>query len=68
MALKEASVEKFIVDGRLQKEPKSIANNLLSHMLQALDFLAHNEIVHRDVKLANILYTRLAIQKIPQKI
>lgn len=58
MALKEGSVEKLIVDGRLQKEPKSIANNLLSHMLQALDFLAHNEIVHRDVKPANILYTR----------
>lgn len=57
MALKEGSVEKIIVDGRLQEEPKPIAN-LLSHMLQALDFLAHNEILHRDVKPANILYTR----------
>lgn len=27
-------------------------------MLQALDFLAHNEIIHGDVKPANILHTR----------
>lgn len=58
MDLKEGSVEKLIGDGRLQTEPKLIASNLLSHMLQALDFLAYNDIVHRDVKPANILYTR----------
>lgn len=59
MAPKEGSVEKLIEDGRLQKEPKSIANNLFFDMLQALDFLAHNEIVHKDIKPALCPNTKL---------
>ncbi|PHH90347.1 hypothetical protein CDD83_3909 [Cordyceps sp. RAO-2017] len=34
----------------------NLGNALLSHMLQALDFLAVQDIVHRDVKPVNILY------------
>lgn len=35
---------------------KGTANSLLSQMLQALDYLSHFGIIHRDVKPANILH------------
>lgn len=38
---------------------ESIAHTALSHTLQAIDFLAANKFVHRDVKPDNILYSRI---------
>lgn len=58
MALKEGSVGDLICADLFMRHPES-ADPLLHQMLQALDYLAHNSIVHRDVKPPNILYTSL---------
>ena len=54
MGLKEGTLESMVesADGL----PTSVADSLFPQMLQALDCLAYNGIVHRDVKPENILY------------
>ncbi|KAF1962523.1 calcium/calmodulin-dependent protein kinase [Byssothecium circinans] len=56
--LKEGNIEDIIKKDVFIRDRDS-ATSLLRHMLQALDYLAFNGIVHRDVKPANILYTSL---------
>lgn len=56
MELKAGSVHDLISQGVFVNQP-ALAIQLVHQMLQALDYLAHNGIVHRDVKPANILYT-----------
>ena len=41
-----------------EQQVQSIAMLVFEQMLRALDFLAYNNIIHRDVKPDNILYTR----------
>ncbi|MCJ1347179.1 hypothetical protein MMC31_005400 [Peltigera leucophlebia] len=57
LRLKEGSVNELIENGFFHNENKKIADDLLFQMLQALDFLASKEIIHRNLKPANILYT-----------
>ncbi|KAH8727584.1 kinase-like domain-containing protein [Phaeosphaeriaceae sp. PMI808] len=54
MGLKEGTLESIVESG--DGLPASVANSLFPQMLQALDCLAYNGIVHRDVKPENILY------------
>ncbi|OCK99672.1 kinase-like protein [Cenococcum geophilum 1.58] len=56
--LKEGSVQDLINKGLFIRDPSSV-DSLLHQMLQALDYLAYNGMVHRDVKPENILYTSL---------
>lgn len=35
-----------------------LSNDVLEHMLRALDYLAHENLIHRDVKPDNILYSK----------
>ena len=55
MGLKEGDLRNLIVP---QNHPslQELARDVLYHVLQALDFLAGQDLVHRDVKPANILY------------
>jgi serine/threonine protein kinase len=54
MGLKEGTLESLVESG---PAPSTfIAGLVFGHMLQALDFLAYNDIIHRDVKPENILY------------
>ncbi|KAK5080222.1 hypothetical protein LTR05_008735 [Lithohypha guttulata] len=53
MGLKEGTLEALIEDGDCQ----DVAELVFHQMLQALDCLSLNDIVHRDVKPENILYT-----------
>ena len=52
MGLKEGILESLIENGSCPH----IADSVFQQMLQALDCLAWNGIVHRDVKPENILY------------
>jgi serine/threonine protein kinase len=54
MGLKEGSLESLIDSGGVV--PESVANTVFFHILQAIDCLANEGIIHRDVKPANILY------------
>ena len=54
MGLKEGTLESM-VESRVGL-PTSVADFVFPQMLQALDCLAYNGIVHRDVKPENILY------------
>lgn len=57
MGLRDGNLEALISNGVFTKQPSSLPNTVLRQMLQALDCLAHNGILHRDVKPDNILYT-----------
>ncbi|KAL8993940.1 MAG: hypothetical protein Q9188_007201 [Gyalolechia gomerana] len=63
MGLKEGSLETLIQDNMFQENHSHIANALFPQMLQALDCLAHGNILHRDIKPDNILYTSLPNSK-----
>ncbi|KAI1109832.1 kinase-like domain-containing protein [Nemania sp. NC0429] len=54
MGLKTGTVESLVESGA---DTKNVAVDLLPQMLKALDCLACQGIVHRDVKPENILYT-----------
>ncbi|KZN83774.1 Serine/threonine-protein kinase DCLK2 [Penicillium chrysogenum] len=57
MGLKDGTLESLVKGG--VPDVESIAKRAFYQMLQALDCLAANGIVHRDVKPENILYTVL---------
>ncbi|KAL8939734.1 MAG: hypothetical protein Q9211_002604 [Gyalolechia sp. 1 TL-2023] len=52
MGLKEGTLESLIESG----SGLSVAESVFHQMLQALDYLSLNDIVHRDVNPENILY------------
>jgi len=54
MGLKEGTLESLVESGG--GLPTPVADSVFPQMLQALDCLAYNGIVHRDVKPENILY------------
>lgn len=58
MELKSGNVQSLARDGFFTGMADS-SNALLHQMLQALDYLANHEIIHRDVRPENILYTLL---------
>ena len=54
MGLKEGTLESMIANGPAGLD---LVDRVALHMLQALDYLANKDIIHRDVKPENILYT-----------
>lgn len=58
MGLKDGTLESLVLRGEFPSI-NSLAKSAFHQMLQALDCLAVNGIVHRDVKPENILYTAL---------
>lgn len=54
MGLKEGTVDSLLKSGA---EEVAVAESVFPQMLQALDFIAWNGIIHPDVKPENILYT-----------
>ncbi|CAG9983576.1 unnamed protein product [Clonostachys byssicola] len=55
MEHKTGNVEQLIRQNMFVKKP-ALVETLLHEMLQALDYLSYNGIIHRDVKPANILF------------
>lgn len=55
MGLKDGTLTKLVNDGCTGSIPE-LATTVFNHMLQALDYLAVEGLVHRDVKPDNILY------------
>ncbi|KAG5998415.1 hypothetical protein E4U43_002415 [Claviceps pusilla] len=55
MGLKEGSLKSLMIG--TGADVPTVANLILEQMLEALDFIAFNGIIHRDVKPENILYT-----------
>jgi serine/threonine protein kinase len=53
MGLKEGTLESLVESGA---DASAVANFVFLQMLRALDCIAWKGIVHRDVKLENILY------------
>ncbi|KAM5347193.1 hypothetical protein ACJ41O_010198 [Fusarium nematophilum] len=58
LEFKDGTVENLIDAHVFEKTPK-VCDRLLKEMLHALEYLDSKGIIHRDVKPANILYTRL---------
>lgn len=59
IGLKDGSLESLVRTFHTNESSTiELAQTAVHHMLQALDFLAHNNIIHRDAKPANILYTK----------
>ncbi|KAG6015422.1 hypothetical protein E4U43_005355 [Claviceps pusilla] len=58
MRLKDGSVESLMLGQKDFKVVKDLVSVIFFQMLQALDFMAFHEFIHRDVKPANILYLR----------
>jgi serine/threonine protein kinase len=54
MGLKEGTLESLVESGSVLPTP--VADSVFPQILKALDCLAYNGIVHRDVKPENILY------------
>ncbi|KAF2966561.1 hypothetical protein GQX73_g6997 [Xylaria multiplex] len=57
MGLKEGTLTSF-VERELPLPRLGLSDIVFNHMLQAIDFLATRNIVHRDIKPDNILYVR----------
>jgi serine/threonine protein kinase len=57
MGLKDGTLESLVLSG-CPTPVRDLANTVLHHMLQAIDFLSVHSIVHRDLKPENILYLR----------
>ncbi|KAI1908856.1 hypothetical protein LOZ12_005098 [Ophidiomyces ophidiicola] len=57
-ALKDGNLDGLISQNVFQSNTsiEIVTDALLPQMLQALDYLAYNSLIHRDVKPANILY------------
>ena len=58
LELQEGSIEKLIQQDLFRRRD-GLPSSLLHQMLQAIDYLASRNMVHRDVKPSNILYTPL---------
>ncbi|KAJ5092084.1 kinase-like protein [Penicillium alfredii] len=59
MGLKNRTWRSLVASGTISSIP-NLAHCVFHRMLQALDFLAANEIIHRDVKPENIRFTSLS--------
>ena len=59
MSLKEGNLDALTASGLIKKDISCLSDTLFHQMLQALNCLAHNSILHWDVKPNNILYTNL---------
>ncbi|KAF2968349.1 hypothetical protein GQX73_g5203 [Xylaria multiplex] len=55
--LKQGNLESLIENVRDSRINSQVAKAVLDQMLQALDFLSTQNVIHRDVKPRNILYT-----------
>lgn len=60
MGLKSGSVRYLIYEEKLFEGTSVAIHPLLFQMLQALDYLANEGVIHRDVKPGNILFTPLS--------
>ncbi|KAI3334146.1 kinase-like domain-containing protein [Ustulina deusta] len=56
MGLKEGTLQSLIENNSSSLPDKDVGYIVFRQMLQAIDFLATEDIIHRDVKPANILY------------
>ena len=67
MGLKDGNLKSLLLSPRFLPSPQSpssalqqISDTVFHQMLQALDHLEANKVVHRDVKPENILYTQVS--------
>jgi serine/threonine protein kinase len=58
MTLYDGSVERFMEENPGNRQDLQLLEKIFKDMLKALMFLAHKGAIHRDVKPANILYTK----------
>lgn len=59
MELKSGNMEDLVGDHVFARDPRLIVT-FLHQMLQALDYLASESVIHRDVKPEKVLYTPAA--------